>query len=67
MVLTLLNRLRAHDASITVLGVGGSYGVVSKDVLQTFPRSRVTLQDYSQPMLDREQAPVAIVAVRAKR
>jgi 16S rRNA G1207 methylase RsmC len=67
MVLTLLNRLRAHDASITVRDVGGGYGVVPEDVLQPFPRSRVTLQDYSQPMLGREQAAVVIVAVRAKR
>ncbi|HEX3993790.1 MAG TPA: class I SAM-dependent methyltransferase [Acetobacteraceae bacterium] len=57
----------ANDASIAVLDVGGGFGVVSEEVLQTFPRSRVTLQDYSQPMLDREQAPEAIVAARTKR
>jgi ubiquinone/menaquinone biosynthesis C-methylase UbiE len=42
----------ARDAAIAVLDVGGGYGVVSEEVLGLFPRARVTLQDYSQPMLD---------------
>lgn len=42
----------APDARITVLDVGGGYGVVSEEVLAFFPAARVTLQDYSQPMLD---------------
>ena len=42
----------ARDAAITVLDVGGGYGVVSEEVLGLFPRARVTLQDYSRPMLD---------------
>jgi ubiquinone/menaquinone biosynthesis C-methylase UbiE len=42
----------AADADITVLDVGGGYGVVSEEVLRHFSRSVVTLQDYSQPMLD---------------
>jgi ubiquinone/menaquinone biosynthesis C-methylase UbiE len=42
----------ARDAAIAVLDVGGGYGVVSEEVLALFPRARVTLQDYSQPMLD---------------
>jgi ubiquinone/menaquinone biosynthesis C-methylase UbiE len=46
----------ATDASIAVLDVGGGYGVVSDEVLHEFPVSRVTLQDYSQLMLDRAQA-----------
>jgi SAM-dependent methyltransferase len=40
------------EAEITVLDVGGGYGVVTEEVLRTFPRARVILQDYSQPMLD---------------
>jgi ubiquinone/menaquinone biosynthesis C-methylase UbiE len=40
------------DTQIAVLDVGGGYGVVSEEVLARFPRARVTLQDYSQPMLD---------------
>jgi ubiquinone/menaquinone biosynthesis C-methylase UbiE len=54
------NRLRgmlsvtafAPDAAISVLDVGGGYGVVTEETLRTFPNARVTLQDYSQPMLD---------------
>lgn len=42
----------AADAEFTVLDVGGGYGVVSEEVLTAFPRARVTLQDYSAPMLD---------------
>jgi ubiquinone/menaquinone biosynthesis C-methylase UbiE len=42
----------AADAEFSVLDVGGGYGVVSEEVLAAFPRARVTLQDYSQPMLE---------------
>jgi ubiquinone/menaquinone biosynthesis C-methylase UbiE len=42
----------ARDAPIAVLDVGGGYGVVSEEVLEVFPRARVTLQDFSRPMLD---------------
>jgi ubiquinone/menaquinone biosynthesis C-methylase UbiE len=41
----------AADAKFSVLDVGGGYGVVSEEVLAAFPRARVTLQDYSEPML----------------
>jgi len=41
----------AADAEVSVLDVGGGYGVVSEEVLAAFPRARVTLQDYSEPML----------------
>jgi trans-aconitate methyltransferase len=41
-----------REAEIDVLDVGGGYGVVSEEVLQAFPRARITLQDYSGPMLD---------------
>jgi ubiquinone/menaquinone biosynthesis C-methylase UbiE len=42
----------AEDAEISVLDVGGGYGVVTDEVITAFPRARVTLQDYSEPMLD---------------
>lgn len=42
----------AHPAEIDVLDVGAGYGAVSEEVLQAFPAARITLQDYSQPMLD---------------
>jgi ubiquinone/menaquinone biosynthesis C-methylase UbiE len=41
-----------QEAGIAVLDVGGGYGVVTEEVLGLFPHARVTLQDYSQPMLD---------------
>ena len=42
----------AADAEIAVIDVGGGYGVVTEEALRAFPRAHVTLQDYSQPMLD---------------
>jgi ubiquinone/menaquinone biosynthesis C-methylase UbiE len=47
------------DAGISVLDVGGGYGVVSEEVLRAFPQARVTLQDYSQPMLEEAQQRLA--------
>src|SRR5207302_9659893 len=41
----------ARDAAIKVLDVGAGYGAVTEEVLKTFPQARVTLQDYSTPML----------------
>lgn len=41
-----------QDATIEVLDVGAGYGAVTEEVLKRFPRARVTLQDYSLPMLD---------------
>lgn len=40
------------DAKITVLDVGGGNGQVTEQVLKAFPNAQVTLQDYSQIMLD---------------
>ena len=42
----------ASPAAIAVLDVGGGFGVVTEEVLRAFPQAQVTLQDYSQPMLD---------------
>jgi SAM-dependent methyltransferase len=47
------------DAEIAVLDVGGGYGVVTEEVLRAFPRAVVTLQDYSQPMLDQARQRLA--------
>lgn len=40
------------DAKIRVLDVGGGNGQVTEAVLKAFPNAQVTLQDYSQIMLD---------------
>ena len=41
------------DAQIDVLDVGSGSGVVSEAVLDAFPAARLTLQDFSEPMLAR--------------
>src|ERR1700741_3415064 len=48
-----------RDAELGVLDVGAGYGAVSEEVLHAFPAARVTLQDYSQPMLDRSRQRLA--------
>jgi ubiquinone/menaquinone biosynthesis C-methylase UbiE len=47
------------EAAIEVLDIGGGYGVVSEEVLQAFPAARITLQDYSAPMLDQARQRLA--------
>ena len=42
----------ASDAEIQVLDVGAGYGVVTEEVLRCFPRARVTLVDFSEPMFE---------------
>jgi ubiquinone/menaquinone biosynthesis C-methylase UbiE len=41
----------AADAAASVLDVGGGYGVVTEEVLRAYPKAKVTLADYSAPML----------------
>ena len=53
-----------RDAAIEVLDVGAGYGAVSEEVLKRFPNARVTLQDYSQPMLAEAQRRLAPHAAR---
>jgi trans-aconitate methyltransferase len=48
-----------HRAELGVLDVGAGYGAVSEEVLRAFPAARITLQDYSQPMLDRARQRLA--------
>lgn len=54
----------AKDAEFRVLDVGGGYGVVSETVLQAFPHAQVTLQDYSQVMIDAARGHLAAHAAR---
>jgi ubiquinone/menaquinone biosynthesis C-methylase UbiE len=53
-----------RDAAIEVLDVGAGYGAVSEEVLKRFANARVTLQDYSQPMLAEAQRRLAAHAAR---
>lgn len=48
-----------HKEALSVLDVGGGYGVVTEEVLKFFPNSRVTLQDYSAVMFDHARRSLA--------
>ncbi len=48
-----------RESKLEVLDVGAGYGVVTEEVLQVFPAAHVTLQDYSQPMLDQARRRLA--------
>jgi ubiquinone/menaquinone biosynthesis C-methylase UbiE len=39
-------------AELAVLDVGAGYGALTEELLALFPSARVTLQDYSEPMLE---------------
>jgi ubiquinone/menaquinone biosynthesis C-methylase UbiE len=54
----------AADAEFSVLDVGGGYGVVTEEVVAAFPRARVTLADYSEPMLAQARQRLAAHADR---
>jgi ubiquinone/menaquinone biosynthesis C-methylase UbiE len=49
----------AREARIEVLDLGAGFGVVTEEVLQVFPAARITLQDYSAPMLDQARQRLA--------
>jgi SAM-dependent methyltransferase len=53
-----------RDAELNVLDVGAGYGVVTEEALAAFPAARVTLQDYSQAMLDQARQHLAAHADR---
>jgi trans-aconitate methyltransferase len=53
-----------RDAAIKVLDVGAGYGAVTEEVLKRFPNARVTLQDYSQPMLAEAERRLSPYAAR---
>ena len=42
---------RPANAEFSVIDIGGGYGVVTEEVVAAFPHARVTLQDYSEPMI----------------
>ena len=47
------------DGEIRVLDVGSGYGLFTEEVLKRFPRARVTLLDYSEPMFEQERRRLA--------
>jgi len=54
------------DASPAVLDVGAGYGAVTEELLRLYPAARVTLQDYSQPMLAAAQRRLAAHAAQLR-
>jgi len=44
---------------IRVLDVGGGYGMLTREVLEEFPRATVVLHDFSGPMLEQARARLA--------
>ncbi len=47
------------DRPISVLDIGGGWGPISALVLEAFPNARVTLHDFSEPMLQEARANLA--------
>jgi ubiquinone/menaquinone biosynthesis C-methylase UbiE len=41
-----------RDAELRILDVGGGYGMLTREVLEEFPNSRVVLHDFSEPMIE---------------
>lgn len=48
-----------REAELDVLDVGAGYGAVTEEVMRAFPAARITLQDYSTPMLDQARRRLA--------
>jgi ubiquinone/menaquinone biosynthesis C-methylase UbiE len=56
---TLSSAPFSPEAKINVLDVGAGYGLFAEEVLKAFPRARITLQDFSDPMLKRARERLA--------
>jgi tRNA (cmo5U34)-methyltransferase len=54
----------APDAELKIVDIGAGYGVVAEQALTAFPNARVTLLDYSEPMLEHAQQRLAQFADR---
>jgi ubiquinone/menaquinone biosynthesis C-methylase UbiE len=54
------------DAALRVIDIGGGYGAVSAHVLAAFPRAEVTVQDFSQVMLDEAREHLAAHGERVR-
>ena len=56
----------AREAPFTALDVGGGYGAVTEELLALFPAAEITLQDYSQPMLEAARRRLAAHAAQLR-
>src|ERR1700761_4224216 len=61
----ILDRLPIdRDRPIRILDVGAGYGVLTRELLQSFPRSTVVLVDLSQRMLEHARSRLADYSAR---
>jgi ubiquinone/menaquinone biosynthesis C-methylase UbiE len=56
----------ARDAEVRILDVGGGYGMLTREVLEEFPKSRVVLHDFSEPMFDHARARLGPLVARVE-
>ncbi len=56
----------ARDAEVRVLDVGGGYGMLTREVLEELPNSRVVLHDFSEPMFDQAHARLGLLVERVE-
>jgi ubiquinone/menaquinone biosynthesis C-methylase UbiE len=55
-----------RDAEVRVLDVGGGYGMLTREVLEALPNSRVVLHDFSRPMFDEAKRRLGSLADRVE-
>ena len=55
-----------RDAEVRVLDVGGGYGMLTREVLEELPNSRVVLHDFSAPMFDQARERLGPLADRVE-
>ncbi len=55
-----------RDAEVRVLDVGGGYGMLTREVLEELPNSRVVLHDFSAPMFDQARERLGPLAARVE-
>lgn len=54
------------DAAVEVIDIGAGYGLVAEEALKAFPNARVTLLDYSEPMLGHAKQRLSAYADRTE-
>ena len=53
-----------RDADVRVLDIGGGYGMLTREVLEEWPNSRVVLHDFSGPMIEQARTRLGPLAMR---
>ena len=55
-----------RDAEVRILDVGGGYGMLTREVLDDLPNSRVVLHDFSEPMIEQARERLGPLADRVE-